>query len=290
MANLADDNAQIQQETPPSLIPSKADFYKELRELLKDNAKWVEQVKMSLLIISHLYESFLKIEGSYDLSLKECKKAAEFVKEKYEQIKQIEQEINAHYELLKEKAAEFEERIQAQAEKVEGIREDCEYLKHEIDVYYTEIENFRVKLELFKGEFDEKQKALLKTIADFNAEFAEKKGALERLIADANADLNALRTQANLDKEALKTTAQEAQQNINNTKDAAKAEIETLRSDILDEMRDKAQEQKENLESFAENHLGTLYAHIFSIERVLLDKGVVSLGEMMPLREQGEQP
>ena len=71
------------------LIPPKEDFYNELKELLKDNAKWVEQVKMSLAVLTHLYDSFLKIENKYDTSLKECAKIASQVREEYLKIEAL---------------------------------------------------------------------------------------------------------------------------------------------------------------------------------------------------------
>lgn len=280
---------ELEQDNLATLIPPKEDFYAELKKLLNDNAKWVEQVKMSLLVVSHLYDSFCKIEKGYETSLRECREISAEVKEKYEQIKALKEAIEEHYKELQEKAADFEERIEAQAEKVEGIREDCEYLKHEVDVYYTEIENFRVKLEFFKEDFTKKESELNERLENFNNEFSQKKTALEKLISDASDDLNALRTQANLDKTSLKSLVAELKVEIEQTKESAKGELEALKSDALDEMREKAEEQKTNLENFAEKNLGTLYAHIFGLERVLMEKGVINLGDIEPLPLEREE-
>ena len=274
-------NSDMQAIKPPlnDLIPPKEDFYKDLYELLKDNAKWVEQVKMSLLVLTHLYESFEKIELSYSTSLKECKKYAEQVKEDYERIKALSEAINNHYKELQIKAEEFENRINEQEQRITGIKEDCEYLKHEMEVYYTEIENFRVKIEIFKEEFSEKEQELLRTLEDFKQELQAKKADLEKLINDANADLNGFKSQIALEKTAFETLANETKNEIS----TFKTELSTKKEEILQEIENKGAEQKDFLKDFAKDNLGSLYAHIFSIERVLLEKGVVNLGEMQPL-------
>ena len=45
----------------------------------------------------------------------------------------------------------------------------------------------------------------------------------------------------------------------------------------------KKEELKTELEGLAERHFGGLWAHIFDIERVLMEKGVVNLGEAVVL-------
>lgn len=272
------ENTQEQENTTETQEPifKKEDFVKELYTLLKDNAKWVEQVKMSLFVVSHLYEAFVKIEGSYDTSLKECKKYADEVKTTFEKCREIEGKINEHYKELQEKAADFEARIETQAGEIEALHKDCGYIKHEIEVYYTEIENFKIKLELFKEEFTQKEQELLKELESFKSEFEANKTELLSLINQANDDLLAFKAQVNIEKEAFNTQAE-----------AKKEELDTLlegkKEEILEELKNSDLTQnKETLEG--------IYAHLFSIERVLIEKGVVNLGEVttLPLG-QGEQ-
>ncbi|EOK4571815.1 hypothetical protein ACM6N0_001847, partial [Campylobacter upsaliensis] len=116
------------------------------------------------------------------------------------------------------------------------------------EVYFTEIENFKVKLELFKEEmaefndtFNAQKSEVLQSIEDFKREFAQDKIRLEKMINDASADLTGFRTQILL--------------------------------------------EKTELEGLAGRHFGGLWAHIFDIERVLMEKGVVSLEPLHSTKE-----
>ncbi|WP_270971885.1 hypothetical protein [Campylobacter upsaliensis] len=222
------------------LIPPKEDFYNELKELLKDNAKWVEQVKMSLELLAHLYDSFLKIENKYDTSLKECEKIALEVKEKYAQITALSVKIGEDFLEFSQQTRGLLESMSLKESAVLQALEKVEHLAHEMEVYFTEIENFKVKLELFKEEmaefndtFNAQKSEVLQSIEDFKREFAQDKIRLEKMINDASADLTGFRTQILL--------------------------------------------EKTELEGLAGRHFGELYAHIFNIEKLLMEKGVVSL-------------
>ncbi|EHE0559438.1 hypothetical protein J0E37_001587 [Campylobacter upsaliensis] len=235
------------------LIPPKEDFYNELKELLKDNAKWVEQVKMSLAVLTHLYDSFLKIENKYDTSLKECEKIASQVREEYLKIEALSVKLGEDILEFSREARGLLESMSLKESAVLEALEKCEHLAHEIEVYFTEIENFRIKIELFKEEmaefnaaFNAQKSEVYKSIEDFKQEFALDKAKLEKMINDANADLTGFRTEITLEK---------------------------------NEFLSKKEEAKLELENLARRHLGGVYAHIFDIERVLMEKGVVSLEE-----------
>ena len=235
------------------LIPPKEDFYNELKELLKDNAKWVEQVKMSLAVLTHLYDSFLKIENKYDTSLKECEKIASQVREEYLKIEALSVKLGEDILEFSREARGLLENMSLKESAVLEALEKCEHLAHEIEVYFSEIENFRIKIELFKEEmaefndtFNAKKSEVYKSIEDFKGEFARDKAKLEKMINDANADLTVFRTEITLEK---------------------------------NEFLSKKEEAKLELENLARRHFGGIYAHIFDIERVLMEKGVVSLGE-----------
>lgn len=235
------------------LIPPKEDFYNELKELLKDNAKWVEQVKMSLAVLAHLYDSFLKIENKYDTSLKECAKIASQVREEYLKIEALSVKIGEDILEFSREARGLLENMSLKESAVLEALEKCEHLAHEIEVYFSEIENFRIKLELFKEEmaefnaaFNAQKSEVYQSIEDFKQEFAQDKARLEKMISDANADLTGFRTELLLAK---------------------------------NELLSKKEEVKLELENLAKRHFGALYAHIFDIERVLMEKGVVNLGE-----------
>lgn len=243
------------------LIPPKEDFYNELKELLKDNAKWVEQVKMSLAVLAHLYDSFLKIESKYDTSLKECAKIASQVREEYLKIEALSVKLGEDILEFSREARELLENMSLKESAVLEALEKCEHLAHEIEVYFSEIENFRIKLELFKEEmaefneaFNAQKSEVYQRIEDFKSEFAQDKARLEKIINDANADLTALRTEIALEKK---------------------------------ELLSKKEEVKLELESLAKSHFGAIYAHIFDIERVLMEKGVVNL-EQQPLHSTKE--
>lgn len=235
------------------LIPPKEDFYNELKELLKDNAKWVEQVKMSLAVLTHLYDSFLKIENKYDTSLKECEKIASQVREEYLKIEALSVKLGEDILEFSREARELLENMSLKESAVLEALEKCEHLAHEIEVYFSEIENFRIKLELFKEEmaefnaaFNAQKSEVYQSIEDFKEEFALDKAKLEKMINDANADLTGFRTEIALAK---------------------------------NELLSKKEEAKLELENLARRHFGGIYAHIFDIERVLMEKGVVSLEE-----------
>ena len=187
------------------LIPPKEDFYNELKELLKDNAKWVEQVKMSLAVLTHLYESFLKIESKYDTSLKECEKIASQVREEYLKIEALSVKLGEDILEFSREARELLENMSLKESAVLEALEKCEHLAHEIEVYFSEIENFRIKLELFKEEmaefnaaFNAQKSEVYQSIEDFKGEFARDKAKLEKMINDANADLTGFRTEITL--------------------------------------------------------------------------------------------
>lgn len=243
------------------LIPPKEDFYNELKELLKDNAKWVEQVKMSLAVLTHLYDSFLKIENKYDTSLKECEKIASQVREEYLKIEALSVKLGQDILEFSREARELLENMSLKESAVLEALEKCEHLAHEIEVYFSEIENFRIKLELFKEEmaefneaFNAQKSEVYKSIEDFKEEFALDKARLEKIINDANADLTAFRTEIALEK---------------------------------NELLNKKEEVKLELESLARGHFSGIWAHIFDIERVLMEKGVVNL-EQQPLHSTKE--
>lgn len=235
------------------LIPPKEDFYNELKELLKDNAKWVEQVKMSLAVLTHLYDSFLKIESKYDTSLKECEKIASQVRGEYLKIEALSVKLGEDILEFSREARELLENMSLKESAVLEALEKCEHLAHEVEVYFSEIENFRIKLELFKEEmaefneaFNAQKSEVYQSIEDFKGEFALDKAKLEKMINDANADLTGFRTEITLEK---------------------------------NELLSKKEEAKLELENLARRHFSGIYAHIFDIERVLMEKGVVSLEE-----------
>lgn len=243
------------------LIPPKEDFYNELKELLKDNAKWVEQVKMSLAVLTHLYDSFLKIENKYDTSLKECEKIASQVREEYLKIEALSVKLGEDILEFSREARGLLENMSLKESAVLEALEKCEHLAHEVEVYFSEIENFRIKLELFKEEmaefneaFNAQKSEVYQRIEDFKSEFAQDKAKLEKMINDANADLTGFRTEITLAK---------------------------------NELLSKKEEAKLELENLARRHFGALYAHIFDIERVLMEKGVVNL-EQQPLHSTKE--
>ena len=235
------------------LIPPKEDFYNELKELLRDNAKWVEQVKMSLAVLAHLYDSFLKIENKYNTSLKECAKIASQIREEYLKIEALSVKIGEDILEFSREAKGLLENMSLKESAVLEALEKCEHLAHEIEVYFSEIENFRIKLELFKEEmaefneaFNAQKSEVYKAIEDFKEEFARDKARLEKMISDANADFTGFRTEIALAKK---------------------------------ELLSKKEEAKLELENLAKRQFGALYAHVFDLERVLMKKGVVSLEE-----------
>ncbi|ENO3522703.1 hypothetical protein ACBE48_001841, partial [Campylobacter upsaliensis] len=103
---------------------------------------------------------------------------------------------------------------------------------------------------------------------DFKREFAEDKIRLEKMINDASADLTGFRTQILLEKTELEKRLESAKQDFTN-----------LTQNATNELLAKKEELKTELEGLAERHFGGLWAHIFDIERVLMEKGVVNLGE-----------
>ncbi|WP_027304827.1 hypothetical protein, partial [Campylobacter upsaliensis] len=260
-------------EVRGGLTPPKEDFYNELKELLKDNAKWVEQVKMSLELLAHLYDSFLKIENKYDTSLKECEKIALEVKQEYLKIEALSVEIGEDFLELREEARGLLESMSLKESAVLEALKKVEHLAHEMEVYFSEIENFKVKLELFKEEmaefndtFNAQKSEVLQSIEDFKREFAEDKIRLEEMINDANASLTGFRTQILLEKTELEERLE-----------SAKQDFTSLTQNATNELLGKKEEIKNELEGLAERHFGELYAHIFNIEKLLMEKGVVSL-------------
>ena len=118
-------------EVREGLTPSKEDFYNELKELLKDNTKWVEQVKMSLELLVHLYDSFLKIENKYDTSLEEVGEIASQIRQEGLKIEALNVEIGEDFE------------------EVRGILQNAERIKDEISEAENNVANDKDNVRAF---------------------------------------------------------------------------------------------------------------------------------------------
>ncbi len=207
------------------------DFRKELKALLGDNTKWLEQVNLSLLAVSHMYESFLKLDEDYRLASKKFDTTLQAVVEHYQNIKAKARDIEVNVAAFEHSAQVLSERVSEKSARFEDILEDVEYLKHEIDVYYTEIEKFRAALEFSAEDLDNKKDAILRQLQAFRAEISQSETSLRGLISQAEEDLNAKR-----------------------------AEFEALRSDSLDELRDLAAQKAGEITSAKEEAIDALEA------------------------------
>ncbi|MDO4674896.1 hypothetical protein [Campylobacter sp.] len=207
------------------------DFRKELKALLGDNTKWLEQVNLSLLAVSHMYESFLKLDEDYRLASKKCDTTLQAVVEHYQNIKAKARDVEANVAAFEHSAQALSERMSEKSARFEEILEDVEYLKHEIDVYYTEIEKFRAQLEFSAEDLDNKKDAILSQLQAFRAEISQSETSLRGLISQAEEDLNTKR-----------------------------AEFQALRSDSLDEFRDLATQKAGEITSAKNEALDALEA------------------------------
>ena len=194
-------------EVREGLTPSKEDFYNELKELLKDNTKWVEQVKMSLELLVHLYDSFLKIENKYDTSLEEVGEIASQIRQEGLKIEALNVEIGEDFE------------------EVRGILQNAERIKDEISEAENNVANdkdnvraFMQRVEDLKSEFEEIN-TKLEEANTLNTEFVtlygEKKAEITHTLEGARTELegyvNTARTEINAANEALNRTDLESQ-------------------------------------------------------------------------------
>ena len=215
----------------PGANSGGVDFRKELKALLGDNTKWLEQVNLSLLAVSHMYESFLKLDEDYRLASKKCDTTLQAAGEHYQSIKAKARGIEANVAAFEHSAQALSERMSEKGARFEEILEDVEYLKHEIDVYYTEIEKFRAALEFSAENLDNKKDAILRQLHSFRAEISQSETSLRGLISQAEEDLNTKR-----------------------------AEFQALRSDSLDEFRNLAAQKAGEITNAKEEALVALEA------------------------------
>ncbi len=213
-------------EVREGLTPSKEDFYNELKELLKDNTKWVEQVKMSLELLVHLYDSFLKIENKYDTSLEEVGEIASQIRQEGLKIEALNVEIGEDFE------------------EVRGILQNAERIKDEISEAENNVANdkdnvraFMQRVEDLKSEFEEIN-TKLEEANTLNTEFVtlygEKKAEITHTLEGARTELegyvNTARTEINAANEALNRTDLESQ------KQQITSEINAVKQQILTEI------------------------------------------------------
>lgn len=160
-------------------------IYEELEELLNENSKWLEQVKMSLSITGQLYASFKAIENAYENNLLKCEEQAKKSLNTYEEFKAQKREFEEFLKLASTKANELKEHMEGLKDRVEDLHEESSYFKHEMDVYFTEIEKFRIQTLELKELLKDKEEEARRALRNFEILLLESKEELNEILENA---------------------------------------------------------------------------------------------------------
>ncbi|MDL0114412.1 hypothetical protein NYG88_03830 [Campylobacter felis] len=282
-------------EVREELTPSKEDFYNELKELLKDNTKWVEQVKMSLELLVHLYDSFLKIENKYDTSLEEVGEIASQTRQEGLKIEALNVKMGEDFLELQEEAS--------------GILQNVERLKDELIELENNVANDKddtraliQRGEALKSEFEEIN-TKLEEANTLNAEFVtlygEKKAEITHTLEVARTQLEGY---VNTNRTNLESQKEQILTEINRAKGEARAQLNSTdlnsqKDEILAEINRVKEELKKRIED-SEGVNNYYFKYILDYLNLppplpsdveILPEGDYSPSEEEDLTEEGEE-
>ncbi|MDL0102560.1 hypothetical protein [Campylobacter felis] len=238
-------------EVREGLTPSKEDFYNELKELLKDNTKWVEQVKMSLELLVHLYDSFLKIENKYDTSLEEVGRIAS-------QIRQEGLKIEALSVKMGEDFLELQEEARGILQNVGRIKDEITQAENNVANDKDDVRTFMQRVEALKSELSGTVTRLEgANIAEFVTLYGEKKAEITHTLEVARTQLegyvNTNRTNLESQKEEILAEINRVKGELDRTdlesqKEQITSEINAVKQQILTEINAAKEEARAQLD------------------------------------------
>ena len=213
-----------------------ATISEELQELLKDNSKWLEQVKMSLTIAAQLYASFQEVEKDYNENLQKCKDEADKCEQTYNQLETEKTAFSEKLTELTQKATEFNTHIEDLKTQMENLHTDSEKLNTQMQGYIGEAEKFNDKINDFKQYLQDEETKNKNTFDSYNQQMSEQGEKLKTLMDQATAlndSANALKTQIDTAKSEFDTQKADALKALNDNKTQALSEMDTKKTDAL---------------------------------------------------------
>ncbi|TQR31789.1 hypothetical protein DMB92_05215 [Campylobacter sp. MIT 99-7217] len=198
---------------------SKEEYLAKIKELLDKNDAWLEQVKMTLLVVYNLEKSFQDMNLKYENAFAECDKIAKEIAEKKEQLHELlalkgEEFKNLQTEFLNIKAENLEllESASKQLEEITKIKDEIIKLSLEYDNKNEKALFVLEQIEYMKNELDS---------FDFEAITQRINKALLELKTKKDEALNELSLQSNL-----------AQTSINNLSEIFRTEFEVKMTEL----------------------------------------------------------
>ena len=213
-----------------------ATISEELQEALKDNSKWLEQVKMSLTIAAQLYASFQEVEKDYNENLQKCKDEADKCEQTYNQLETEKTAFSEKLTELTQKATEFNTHIEDLKTQMENLHTDSEKLNTQMQGYIGEAEKFNDKINDFKQYLQDEETKNKNTFDSYNQQMSEQGEKLKTLMEQATAlndSATALKTQIDTAKSEFDTKKTDALKALNDNKTQALSEMDTKKTDAL---------------------------------------------------------
>ena len=218
-----------------------ATISEELQELLKDNSKWLEQVKMSLTIAAQLYASFQEVEKDYNENLQKCKDEADKCEQTYNQLETEKTAFSEKLTELTQKATEFNTHIEDLKTQMENLHTDSEKLNTQMQGYIGEAEKFNDKINDFKQYLQDEETKNKNTFDSYNQQMSEQGEKLKTLMEQATAlndSATALKTQIDTAKSEFDTKKTDALNALDTSKTQALSEIDTKKTESLTALND----------------------------------------------------
>ena len=265
-----------------------ATISEELQEALKDNSKWLEQVKMSLTIAAQLYASFQEVEKDYKDNLAKCEEQANKCTDTYQELEKQKEAFNQHLAELESKALEFGKHMESLKDKVEEWHGDSEYLAHEMEVYFTEMENFRIKtldLKDYLKTEEEKNKNAFNAYKDYVKDASEK---LNQVLEDAQnlKELNTnLRQEADAKYKEFTDEKDKALNTLDTNKNNALSEVDTKKSEALEAIENKKTDSLSEVDTKKEDALNAINLIKSEVDNLNLAK----MSDLESLRVKNEE-
>ncbi|MBS4407337.1 hypothetical protein [Campylobacter vulpis] len=251
---------------------TEAELLKKLENALDKNTAWLEQVKLTLLAVYGLFKTHESLKKGYEFVLSEANKILEDTRGVYndtlalkestaELNEDLKETIKAHLKLMELKSAKLEELVNNAREimkSVERFRDEVIEAENNIAHDKEQVKHFVARVEALKLELDSIDTRLERAatlIAKFETLYGEKKAEFTHTLNEAIAQF-----------EGFKSFV-----------DMTRADFESQKEQIKAEINEAKEEAKEELKESVRNNLGAVWSHIFDIERLMLEKGLISL-------------
>lgn len=267
-----DKGEEVEQGNAAKPELSESELLEKLEKALTDNTAWLEQVKLTLLSVYSLFKTHEGLKKGYEFVLKEANRLLEENRKVYndtlalkestaELNAEVKEAIAAHLELIKLKTAKMQEVLDSARDilnHITIIRDEIITAQNEIEHDKEAVRHFLERVEALRLELDGIDARLERAntlINKFETLYGEKKAEFTHELNEAIAQLEGFKSFVNL----------------------SKTQLNAQKEEILNELESTKESAKEELKEAVRNNMGALWKHIFNIESVLLEKGVVSL-------------